>query len=540
MAKKLDTNVLYYGDNLYVLRNHIPDESIDLIYLDPPFNSNRAYNVLFKETSTGAGSEAQIEAFEDSWHWGPHAQEAYEEVQVGSNQNVARMLRAMVEGLGHNDVTAYLTMMAIRLLELHRVLKDSGSIYLHCDPTAGPYLRVLMDSIFEAANFRNELIWKRANAHNDPKRFGRVSDTILFYSRGKEYTWNTQYLPYRDEYYESHYKQDGDGRWFRTVPLDAPRHGQGSPNLIYEWKGKWPAPSRTWAVRREVMEEYERKGVIRYTRTSTPTLLQYADEMPGAPIQNVWTDIPPVNPMAKERLGYQTQKPLPLLERIINASSNPGDVVLDPFCGCGTAVHAAEKLGRKWIGIDITHLAIGLIRRRMQDAFKGIKIEVIGEPVDLAGARDLAAADKYQFQWWALDRIGASPVGGDRKKGMDRGIDGVIPFVEGSTDRRRVIVSVKAGKLSPTFVRDLKGVLDREGEPIGVLVTLNPPTREMKTEAVAAGSHHSERWRKDYPRLQILTAADLLDGKQVQMPPQHSPFAQAPTEREQSETPRLL
>ena len=289
------------------------------------------------------------------------------------------------------------------------------------------------------------------------------------------------------------------------------------------------------------MEEYERKGLLRYTRTGTPTLLQYADEMPGAPVQNIWIDIPPVNPMAKERLGYPTQKPLPLLERIINASSNPGDVVLDPFCGCGTAVDAAHKLDRRWIGIDVTHLAIGLIRRRMADRYPGIEIEVIGEPVDLEGARDLAVQDKFQFQWWALDHLGAQPVGG-KKKGADKGIDGVIPFFAGPKDDfKRVIVSVKGGEnVGVAMVRDLRGVIEREDEPIGVLLTLAPPTRDMLTESAKAGFFESEFWEKKYPRLQVLTVEEMLDGKRPEMPPQRSPFAEAPVEREAAKTKPLL
>jgi len=390
MAKKLQTNVLYYGDNLYVLRNHIPDESIDLIYLDPPFNSNRAYNVLFKENASGAGSEAQIEAFEDSWHWGPHAQEAYEQVLTGSNQNVARMLKAMVEGLGHNDVTAYLTMMAIRLIELHRVLRENGSIYLHCDPTAGPYLRVLMDSVFEEKNFVNEIVWKRSSAHSDvvqgARHFGRIHDTLLFYSKGANRTWNTIYSEYGDEYVEKIYRYvDRDGRRYQTQPLHAAKPGG---DTLYEWKGKKPPPGRYWAFSKQNMERLDKEGRIVYSKNGVPRYKIFLDEAPGTSAQDLWTDLLPVHNQPKERLGYATQKPLSLLERVIKASSNPNDVVLDPFCGCGTAVHAAQKLGRKWIGIDITHLAIGLIRRRMQDAFPGIVIHVEGEPVDLSGAKD--------------------------------------------------------------------------------------------------------------------------------------------------------
>jgi site-specific DNA-methyltransferase (adenine-specific) len=242
----------------------------------------------------------------------------------------------------------------------------------------------------------------------------------------------------------------------------------------------------------------------------------------------------------KERLGYPTQKPLSLLERIIEASAKEDAVVLDPFCGCGTAVHAAQKLGRQWIGIDITHLAIGLVRRRMEDAFAGLNIEVVGEPVDLSGAAELASHDPWQFQWWALDKIDAQPVG-DKRKGMDRGIDGIIPFIEGRTDRKRVMVSVKSGGTSSKDIRDLKGVLDREKEPIGVLVTLRPPSREMTLEAVGAGHYESPFWGKKYPRLQILTIADVLNGKTVEMPPRQSIFAQAERERgQEGEQPSLM
>jgi site-specific DNA-methyltransferase (adenine-specific) len=536
----MKTNVLYYGDNLHILRDYIPDESVDLIYLDPPFNSSRSYNVLFKE-ETGVASAAQIEAFEDTWNWAGAAA-SYDEVMRGANQQVARILRALVEGLGHNELTAYLTMMAIRLLELHQVLKPTGSLYLHCDPTASHYLKVVMDAVFGPTNFRNEVIWKRANAHNDPKRFGRISDTILYYSKGKVRTWNTKHTKYRDAYYQSHYKLDEHGRYFRTVPLDAPRHGDGSPALLYEWHGKWPAKSRTWAIRREIMEDYERKGLLRYTKTGTPTLLQFADEMPGVPLQNIWTDIPPVNPQAKERLGYPTQKPLELLERIIETSSNPGDVVLDPFCGCGTAVHAAQKLGRQWIGIDITYLAIGLIRRRMLDAFPKLDIEEIGVPVDLPGARELAHHDKYQFQWWALDRIDAQPVAG-KKKGADKGIDGVIPFLATSDQQyKRAIVSVKGGEhVTVAVIRDLVGVLQRENEPIGILLTLNKPTKDMVTEAASAGFYESELWQRKYPRVQILTIEDVLNGKRPDVPWGAAPFAKAPKEtQEKGEQETLL
>ena len=513
-------NTLYYGDNLDILRRYVPDESVDLIYLDPPFNSNADYNVLFAEHD-GTPAHAQFKAFEDTWTWDTEAATNFQDAVQNGGEEVAKAMMAFRTLLGTSDMLAYLSNMAPRLVELRRVLRPAGSIYLHCDSTASHYLKLLMDAIFGPRSFRNEIIWKRANAHNDPKRFGRISDTILYYAKGSSPIWNTQHTPYREEYYESHFTKDAAGRYFRTVPLDAPRHGEGSPNLLYEWKGKLPAASRTWAVRREIMERYDREGRLRYTRTGTPTLLQYADEMPGVPLQNVWTDIPPVNPQARERLGYPTQKPETLLERIIKSSSNEGDVVLDPFCGCGTAIAVAQRLKRKWIGIDITHLAINLIKVRLHDAF-GPKVEetyeVIGEPVSDEDARQLAEEDPFQFQCWALGLVDARPA--QVKKGADKGVDGRLFFHDGSEkdDTKQVIISVKGGEnISAKDVRDLCGVINREKAAIGVLITMTPPTKPMKTEAASAGFYKSPG-HTQHPRLQILTIADLLNGGKINMP----------------------
>ncbi len=513
----MSKNRLFYGDNLDVLRRYVGDESVDLVYLDPPFNSNANYNVLFAEKS-GTKSAAQIHAFEDTWQWDEAAAQAYREtVEVGGR--VADALVAFRTFLGDSDMLAYLAMMAPRLVQLRRVLNPTGSLYLHCDPTSSHYLKMLLDGVLGPQCFRNEIVWKRANAHNDPKRYGRISDTILYYVKGDQNTWNAQHTPYREEYYESHFKKDAAGRWFRTVPLDAPRHGDGSPNLLYDWKGKRPSASRTWAVKIETMRQYEAEGRIRYTRTGTPTLLQYADEMPGVPLQNVWTDIPPVNPQAQERLGYPTQKPEALLDRIISASSNEGDTVLDPFCGCGTTIASAQKLGRRWIGIDITHLAIGLIKKRLGDAHgEAIRdtYEIIGEPVSIEDARTLAASDPYQFQWWALSLVNARPA--EQKKGKDRGIDGRIYFHDDTSgDTKSIILSVKAGHTGPDHVRDLRGTVEREKAAIGVLITMDKPTAEMRKEA-ATGEFYLSQWGQ-HSKIQILTVQDLLAGKNINRPP---------------------
>jgi site-specific DNA-methyltransferase (adenine-specific) len=530
--RRPQTNTLYYGDNLPILREYIPDESIDLIYLDPPFNSNRSYNVLFKE-STGGSSEAQLGAFDDTWKWGPAPIAAYEQIALHGTDDTARLLKAMVDALGHNEMTAYLSMMAARLIELHRVLKPTGSIYLHCDPTASHYLRVLMDGIFNARNFRSEVVWKRTSAHSSARRPGPVHDVLFFYSKSSDYTWNPAFQPYEETYLDEFYvHRDADGRrWNRSDVTGAgTRNGAtGKP-----WRGiDVTAKGRHWFVPPAELDKLDAAGKIHWpSKTSgMPRLKLYADEQPGVPLQDVWSDIRPLHNLSTERLGYPTQKPLPLLERIVVASSNEGDLILDPFCGCGTAIHAAQKLGRKWIGIDITHLAIGLIRRRMQDAFPGIEIKVVGEPVDLPGAAELASRDPYQFQWWALDKVSAQSIT-DKKKGMDRGIDGIIPFLESNSERKRVIISVKAGNIGPQHVRDLKGVLEREKEPIGVLLTLKPATREMKNEAAAAGTWRSERWQKNYARVQLLSVADIFNGKGVAMPPAIDPFAKAAREQQ--------
>ena len=446
------SNHLYYGDNLKVLRDSIGDESVDLIYLDPPFNSNASYNVLFKGPQ-GNESAAQIEAFDDTWHWNDSAESAYGDVMRSGNGAAAEMLRAMRSFLGENDMMAYLAMMAVRLIELHRVLKRTGSLYLHCDPTASHYLKILLDAVFGARNFKNEIDWKRTTTHSDAKSWSNNADCILFYTKKETgFIWNTPREPHSQDYIKSKYgNDDGDGRG--PYQLDNMTSPSPRPNMMYDWKG-FPFPEKGWRYQKETMEKLDAEGRIWYPTTKSgdldttrrPRLKRYLSEMEGGVIGDIWTDIPPLNSQAKERLGYPTQKPVALLERILSASSNDGDVVLDPFCGCGTTVHAAEKLRRKWIGIDVTHLAIGLIEKRLRDAFPKVEFTTHGVPQDLAGARDMASrgrSDKnyyFEFEKWALSLINAQP-GNLSKKGADKGIDGNIYF--GKTSR--AIVSVKAG-----------------------------------------------------------------------------------------------
>lgn len=530
-------NKLFYGDNLKILREYIPSESVDVVYLDPPFNSNRSYNVLFKDES-GKESEAQITAFEDTWHWNATAEEAYQQLVTEGDERVSNMIGAMRQFIGTNQMMAYLVMMAARLVELHHVLKPTGSLYLHCDPTASHYLKVILDTIFGVQNYRNEIIWKRTTAHGDARQgaqhFGRITDIIYFYTKSDSYTWNQLYAEYGEDYIESKYKsvEPGTGRRFQLDNITGPG-GAAKGNPQYEFLGV----TRYWRYSKERMEQLYREGrIIQPSPGAVPRYKRYLDEMKGHPLQALWTDIEIINSQAAERLGYPTQKPIALLERIISASSNPGDLVLDPFCGCGTAIVAAQKLGRHWIGIDITHLSIALQKYRLKGAFNldaKKDYEVIGEPGELGAAQQLAHDDRYQFQWWALSLVKARPLGGEAgskqgKKGSDKGIDGVITFIdEASAKPKRILVQVKSGKVKSGDIRDLRGTVEREGAAMGIFITLEEPSRDMKTEAVAAGFYRSVGWGKDFPKIQILTIDDLLKGTEAKMPPASITFKQA-------------
>jgi site-specific DNA-methyltransferase (adenine-specific) len=508
-------NQLYFGDNLEILREHIPVASVDLIYLDPPFNSKATYNMLFKEPA-GDQSPAQVAAFEDTWRWGPESDQAFHEVMTLGPQKLADLMESWRAFLGVNNMMAYLAMMAVRLVEMHRVLKPTGSLYLHCDPTASHYVKLILDAIFGVKYFRNEIIWKRTSGHSDARRYGRVHDIILYYSRGNDFTWNPALQAYDPSYVEQYYRyQDADGRRWMSDNLSAA--GLTGGGYEYEWQGI----KRVWRCPVSTMERLEQEGRIFYTQNGIPRLKRYLDEAGGLPVQDVWTDIEALRSWHKERLAYPTQKPEPLLERIIRTSSNEGDLVLDPFCGCGTAVAVAERLKRRWIGIDITHLAIALIKQRLFDTFDSelCPYEVIGEPVDVPSAEALARQNRHEFERWALGLVYARPAK-DKVKGADTGIDGVIHFTDDSRGKyKKIVIQVKCGHVSVSQVRDLKGVMEREKAPIGALITLMPPTRQMREEAAAARHYEPETLPGlRFPRLQILTIAELFAGKTLLYP----------------------
>jgi site-specific DNA-methyltransferase (adenine-specific) len=563
---------LYYGDNLDILRRYLKDESVDLVYLDPPFNSAQNYNAFFQEKD-GSAAASQIHAFEDTWHWDIETKKAYDAVTEQPGR-VSDVMQAFYQFLGGNDMMAYLTMMSSRLVELRRVLKPAGSLYLHCDPTASHYLKLLCDAILGKDNYRNEIIWQRTSSHNDSKKWMDVHDVLLYYAKSDNCLWNPTFTEHDPDYVKAFYRYEDKRGVYRLDHIIRSKTMGPRPNLSYEYKGY--KPDWGWRTVREKLEALDKDNRIQWSDSGRPYLKRYLAEQKGTPIKTVITDIPPVGAMAQERMHYPTQKPVALLERIIQASSNPGDVVLDPFCGCGTTIDAAEKLGRDWIGIDVTQLAISLIKNRLQDTYgsrmkfivggtsstsptsdsdgraalprgqSGVDgraalprrqadpqvsptesiemgsrtstVRIIGEPTTPNEAATLAGDDKYQFQWWALGLVGARPV--EQKKGADHGIDGKILFRDDpkAAKPEQIIIQVKGGKTGVKDVRDLRGVLDREQAAIGILISLQPPTGPMETEAASAGFYEHKTNRQKYPRLQLRTVKELMEGRGIERP----------------------
>jgi site-specific DNA-methyltransferase (adenine-specific) len=514
--KAIAVRQLFFGDNLDILPQ-LPDESIDLIYLDPPFNSKQTYNVLFKEKDHRPSS-AQIEAFDDTWHWTPETQRQFEKLLTGQNvpPGVSTAISALRLILGENDVLAYLVMMAPRLLELHRVLKSTGSLYLHCDPTSSHYLKILLDAVFDPRLFRGEITWQRTNVHNDAKRWSPVADNLLYYGKSDHVTWNPPRMPHSEKHLASKYRNvDQDGRRFTLSDMTSP-----SPrvNMMYDWKG-FASPPLGWRYSKATMEQLDLEGRIWYptSKDKRPRLKRFLDEMAGVVLGNVWTDIDPLNSQASERLGYPTQKPVALLERIIRASSNGGDLVLDPFCGCGTAVDAAEKLGRSWIGIDIAFVAITVIEDRLQKEHPGIGYDLQGVPRDMGGAESLLRTSHKNFEMWAVRQAGGRP---NPKGGGDDGTDGVIPFYLDGKTWGTVTISVKGGdNVNPAMVSQLVGTVQSDQTQLGLLITRVNPTKGMKELAAKQGSYVWPVTGQRFPKFQIVSVQQLLGGARIDVPP---------------------
>lgn len=571
----LRENTLFYGDNLDILRDYIPAESIDLVYLDPPFNSQEDYNILFRESS-GEQSTAQIQAFSDFWHWDDAARKAYNYLTSNNvDSKVADLAQALHHMLGKNDMTAYLFMMTERLIELHRVLRPTGSLYIHCDPTASHYLKITLDAIFDPRNFRNEIIWRRTGSHGAQKSYGPIHDTVLFFSKTDDYYFKVIKQPYMKGHVESRFSKDpSSGKMkFTTGGNILTGSGATGGESGQPWKGFDPsAKNRHWAVpsylAKQMPAEFQKlsvlkkldalheRGLIEIKEGSAwPIPVRYFDESQesdeGHPTQDIWAyqpytegtvygtnegidhDVAWLGTTDPERLGYQTQKPLGLLERIIQSSCPERGIVLDPFCGCGTTVTASEKLHRYWIGIDITFLAVNLVRRRLKDAFPSCKYNLIGEPKDIDAARELSK-QRYQFQWWATDLIGARPVGSTSsnpkvgKKGADEGVDGWLRFPDGEEGNiEKIVVQVKSGHVSVKDIRELRDVMNRQKAVIGIFLTLEEPTSEMMKETRATDPYVSPTWKHEYPSIQILTIEQLLKGERPNIPLTISSFQES-------------
>lgn len=526
----MEKNRLYFGDCLEILKElhqQHPQGFIDLIYIDPPFNSKRDYNILFESIDL-TDATAQKQAFADTWSNVSYIDTLNELSEI--DIDLYKFLIALDSIRLSKSAVAYLTTMAIRIYYMHKVLKDTGSFYLHCDPTMSHYLKLVCDLVFGQKNFINEIAWKRTTTHNDTKQgakhFGRVHDTIFRYSKNYLlHKFIPIYKPYSKDYINSTYKRIDDlGRRFKASDLSAAKPG-GDTN--YEWKGIKPPKGRFWAYSYENMMKFENGGRLFYSKSGKPYYKHYLDEMPGVSIDDIWFEIEELSLSESERLGYPTQKPEALLERIIKASSNEGDLVADFFCGCGTTISVAQKLKRRWLGVDISHLAIRLIIDRLTKPYNKNRaktilenIEVSGMPKDLASAKELAkntADGRFVFQNWITEVM----LGGVRnpKRTGDGGYDGYITFIKEDNSKGFALIEVKSGKVTVKNIREFIQVVDKQNADIGVFVCFKETvTKEMLREAKLQGHYNKERFLDKFPKLQILTVEDLMDGQEIKMP----------------------
>ncbi|MCL1909340.1 MAG: restriction endonuclease [Kiritimatiellaeota bacterium] len=458
-----EPNRLYYGDNLEILRGEINDESVDLCYIDPPFNSKRNYNQIYN--NIGKEDRAQAVAFTDTWEWDTAAEAGLAEILTNARGLFPAQVGALIIGLqkilGKGSLFAYLVSMTLRIAEIHRVLKPTGSFYLHCDPTASHYLKLVLDAVFcsRRGSFLNEIIWRYQTGGVSKRWFGRKHDIIFWYSKTNSY----QFFPDN---------------------VRVPRTDE----------------------------------VIRRIKSGTPgaTRATTLDKLPDDVFM-----IQALNAMDKERLGYPTQKPEALLEKLILASSDDGDVVLDAYCGCGTTVAVAQRLKRRWIGIDITYHSVSLIKKRLVESYGADILKSIvesGQPVDMESARALARRTddrtRKEFEKWAVLTYSNNRAMINDKKGGDGGIDGRAY----TADEKEILFSVKSGNVNPGMVRDLRGTIEREGAAAGIFITLQPPTKDMRKEAASAGFHESPYLANPIEKIKIVTIEELLAGARLEIP----------------------
>ncbi len=526
MADSAPPNTLYYGDNLQILRERIPPESVDLCYIDPPFNSQQDYNQIY--STVKRKDTAQTQAFTDTWTWDTAAELGYAEIATNGGgrfrSETIDLFRGLKSVLKADSQLAYLVSMTLRLVEIRRVLNRAGSFYLHCDPTASHYLKIVLDSIFEPRNFRNEIIWKRTSSHNDAKRFADIHDCILYYGE-KGATWNPQYSDHNEKYIKSHYgRSDPFGRRYRMDNIIRSASMGPRPNLAYEYHGY--TPQWGWRVNIDKLKLIDKAGRLAWAKSGVPYLVRFLDEQTGAAMPSLWDDIPPVNSQAQERLGYPTQKPEALMERVIQSSSNEGDVVLDAYCGCGTTVAVAERLKRKWIGIDITYQSIALILKRLEDTFGKASlasVKVDGIPRDMRSAEALALRKddrtRKEFEKWAVLTYSNNRAVINQKKGADQGIDGTAYFMVGPNETEKMVFQVKSGNVQRGDVAKLNSDMQRENAVMAVLLTLQEPTQPMRDEAAKTGMYHYALMGRSMSRIQIVTVREIIEeGKRLDLP----------------------
>jgi site-specific DNA-methyltransferase (adenine-specific) len=523
-------NQLFYGDNLEVLRKHIRDESVDLCYIDPPFNSKRNYNQIYN--NVGKEDQAQAQAFMDTWTWDDHANQGLAEIQDNylghfTGQSID-LISGLSKVLGRGSLLAYLVGMTLRIVEIHRVLKSTGSFYLHCDPSASHYLKIILDAIFcaQGGDYKNEITWKRRTGSNSSvhqsNKFGNCTDIILFYTKSVNHIFNSQFnfdAEGYDNYISKSFKYvDENGRRYQADNLANPAY---RPNLIYEYKGYQP-PKNGWAISKEKMEQWDAEGRLHFPENKNGRIRRkrFLDELKGKPIQNLWDDIDTISAQSAERLGYPTQKPEALLERVIKASSNEGDIILDAYCGCGTTIAVAEKLKRSWIGVDITYQSISLILKRLEDSFGKNSIENIqlnGIPKDMQSAVALANKTddrtRKEFEKWAVLTYSNNRAVINAKKGADKGIDAIAYFQGEKDETEKIIFQVKSGKVKSGDIRDLQGTMTLQQAAIGIFITLQPPTKDMIQTAKMAGIYQSRFMSQLVDKIQIVTIQEILEEK---------------------------
>ena len=532
-------NKIYYGDNLDVLRRYIEKDSVDLCYIDPPFNSKRNYNQIYN--NVGKEDSAQAQAFIDTWTWDDIAEQGLVEIKSNYNgvftEQSIDLITGLEKVLKKGALLAYLVSMTLRIAEIHRVLKPTGSFYLHCDPTASHYLKLVLDAIFcaKGGDYLNEITWKRKTGRGETNHksnhFGICTDIIFFYSKSKKNIFNSQFsldAEGYDDYVRNFFKhKDEHGRIYRIDNLASP---SPRPNLMYDYKG-YPCPQNGWAISREKMELFEEEGRLHFPTTSEGRIQRrrFLDELKGKPIQNLWDDIEMISSQSAERLGYPTQKPEALLERIIKASSNEGDIILDAYCGCGTTVAVANKLNRQWIGIDITYQSISLILKRLAEQKKDTlaNVEINGIPKDFDSAEALANKKddrtRKEFEKWMVLTYSNNYAMINEKKGGDGGIDGMAYIPDrnekGELENKKALFSVKSGKkLNPDQTIDaLSGVLVREGAACGILLTLYRMDNLVKASK-KYGTYHNKLVNKEYPKIQVICVEDIFNGKRLELP----------------------